>query len=41
VKIAPFTLSNKGGKLSADLNVEFAPGDLQAKIRAGKVLENV
>lgn len=39
VKIAPFTLSNKGGKLSADLNVEFAPGDLQAKIRAGKVLE--
>ena len=39
VKIAPFKLSNKGGKLSADLDIEFAPGDLQAKIQSGKVLE--
>ena len=39
VKIAPFKLSNKGGKLSADLDIEFAPGDLQAKIQSNKVLE--
>ncbi|MBN6064982.1 YdgA family protein [Aggregatibacter actinomycetemcomitans] len=38
-KIDPISLSNKGGKLAADLDIQLATGDVESKIQAGKVLE--
>ncbi|WP_109078708.1 YdgA family protein [Aggregatibacter kilianii] len=39
VKIDPISLSNQGGKLAADLDIQLAIGDFESKIQSGKVLD--